>query len=121
MEAENDEDAAMRAMMGFSGFDSTKVRIALSVIIWFMWNVLTGTARNVFQGKPVVGNQEGTVNVKKQRTWRQYMNRCVSIIAMLVRFVVDELCCALLFKPGRIQQVCSTNSSPVASVVNSVS
>lgn len=25
MEAENDDDAAMRAMMGFSGFDSTKV------------------------------------------------------------------------------------------------
>lgn len=27
------------------------------------------------QGKHVEGNQEGSVNVKKMRTWRQYMNR----------------------------------------------
>ncbi|KAJ3503970.1 hypothetical protein NLJ89_g8191 [Agrocybe chaxingu] len=27
------------------------------------------------QGKHVEGNQEGAANVKKQRTWRQYMNR----------------------------------------------
>ncbi|SJL00266.1 uncharacterized protein ARMOST_03578 [Armillaria ostoyae] len=44
-----DEDAMM-AMMGLGGFGSTK-------------------------GKHVDGNQEGTANVKKTRTWRQYMNR----------------------------------------------
>ena len=31
------------------------------------------------QGKHVDGNQEGAVDVKKMRTWRQYMNRCVSV------------------------------------------
>lgn len=50
MDAENDDDAAMMAMMGMSGFGSTK-------------------------GKHVIGNQEGGANVKKVRTWRQYMNR----------------------------------------------
>ncbi|KAG6865027.1 hypothetical protein C0991_005573 [Blastosporella zonata] len=50
MDAENDDDAAMMAMMGLAGFGSTK-------------------------GKAVEGNQEGAVDVKKQRTWRQYMNR----------------------------------------------
>ncbi|KAG7452638.1 DUF1777-domain-containing protein [Guyanagaster necrorhizus] len=44
-----DEDAMM-ATMGLGGFGSTK-------------------------GKHVDGNQEGTANVKKTRTWRQYMNR----------------------------------------------
>lgn len=29
----------------------------------------------VSQGKQVTGNQEGGANVKKVRTWRQYMNR----------------------------------------------
>lgn len=28
------------------------------------------------QGKHVDGNQEGGVDIKKMRTWRQYMNRC---------------------------------------------
>ncbi|GJJ12142.1 hypothetical protein Clacol_006383 [Clathrus columnatus] len=50
MEYQNDDDAAMMSMMGFGGFDSTK-------------------------GKAVTGNQEGGVNIKKPRTWRQYMNR----------------------------------------------
>ncbi|KAF9566297.1 DUF1777-domain-containing protein [Agrocybe pediades] len=50
MDAENDDDAAMMALMGVTGFGSTK-------------------------GKHVTGNQEGAVNIKKQRTWRQYMNR----------------------------------------------
>jgi len=51
MDAEDeDAEAAMMAMMGFGGFDSTK-------------------------GKPVQGNQEGSVDIKKPRTWRQYMNR----------------------------------------------
>ncbi|KAG6831173.1 hypothetical protein H0H92_012313 [Tricholoma furcatifolium] len=57
MDAENDDDAAMMAMMGLSGFGSTK-------------------------GKSVEGNQEGAVYVKKQRTWRQYMNRWVCILVL---------------------------------------
>ncbi|GAW02327.1 DUF1777-domain-containing protein [Lentinula edodes] len=47
---EDDGDAAMMAAMGMTGFGTTK-------------------------GKHVEGNQEGTVNIKKTRTWRQYMNR----------------------------------------------
>ncbi|KAF6764834.1 U4/U6.U5 small nuclear ribonucleoprotein 27 kDa protein, partial [Ephemerocybe angulata] len=50
MEAENEDDTAMMAMMGLSGFGTTK-------------------------GKHVIGNQEGAANIKKVRTWRQYMNR----------------------------------------------
>ncbi|KAG8933544.1 hypothetical protein FRC02_011655 [Tulasnella sp. 418] len=45
-----DPDEAMMAMMGFGGFGTTK-------------------------GHTVQGNQEGAVDVKQQRTWRQYMNR----------------------------------------------
>jgi len=45
-----DEDAQMMAMMGFAGFNTTK-------------------------GQEVEGNQEGGVEIKKRRTWRQYMNR----------------------------------------------
>ncbi|KAG6868278.1 hypothetical protein C0993_005563 [Termitomyces sp. T159_Od127] len=50
MDAENEDDTAMMALMGLTGFGSTK-------------------------GKAVEGNQEGGVFLKKQRTWRQYMNR----------------------------------------------
>lgn len=50
MDDVNDDDAAMMAMMGVTGFGTTK-------------------------GKQVEGNQEGSVNIKKTRTWRQYMNR----------------------------------------------
>jgi len=50
MEAVNDDDVAMMSMMGMAGFGSTK-------------------------GKHVDGNQEGAVQLKKVRTWRQYMNR----------------------------------------------
>jgi len=50
MDATNDDDSVMMAMMGLSGFGTTK-------------------------GKHIEGNQEGAVNVKKVRTWRQYMNR----------------------------------------------
>ncbi|RDX56715.1 DUF1777-domain-containing protein [Lentinus brumalis] len=52
MDASNEDDAAMMAIMGLTGFGTTK-------------------------GKHVDGNQEGGVDVKKQRTWRQYMNRYV--------------------------------------------
>ncbi|KAF8508044.1 hypothetical protein BU17DRAFT_100077 [Hysterangium stoloniferum] len=46
MEAEGEEEDMMAAM-GFGGFGATK-------------------------GKPVIGNQEGGVEIKNQRTWRQY-------------------------------------------------
>ncbi|KAG9010912.1 hypothetical protein FRB94_009392 [Tulasnella sp. JGI-2019a] len=45
-----DTDTSMMAAMGFGGFGTTK-------------------------DKPVDGNQEGAAFIKKQRTWRQYMNR----------------------------------------------
>ncbi|KAK7014978.1 U4/U6.U5 small nuclear ribonucleoprotein [Favolaschia claudopus] len=45
-----DDEASMMAMMGMSGFGTTK-------------------------GRHIEGNQEGAASVKKQRTWRQYMNR----------------------------------------------
>ncbi|KAI6028619.1 hypothetical protein F5J12DRAFT_903569 [Pisolithus orientalis] len=48
--AERIQSPPMMAAMGLSSFGSTK-------------------------GKHVEGNQEGSVNVKKIRTWRQYMNR----------------------------------------------
>ncbi|KAI6005739.1 hypothetical protein EDD15DRAFT_2154799 [Pisolithus albus] len=50
MEVSTADEEAMMAVMGLSGFGSTK-------------------------GKHVEGNQEGSVNIKKIRTWRQYMNR----------------------------------------------
>ncbi|KAF8508031.1 hypothetical protein BU17DRAFT_100060 [Hysterangium stoloniferum] len=49
MAAEGEEEDRMAAM-GFGGFGATK-------------------------GKPVIGNQEGGVEIKNQRTWRQYMTR----------------------------------------------
>jgi len=45
-----DPDADLMASLGFGVFGTTK-------------------------GKGVEGNQEGSVDIKKQRTWRQYMNR----------------------------------------------
>lgn len=48
----DDPNAQMAALMGFGSFGSSK-------------------------GKPVEGNDVGYAYVKKERTWRQYMNRCV--------------------------------------------
>lgn len=48
------------------------------------------------QGKHVEGNQEGSIDVKKIRTWRQYMNRFVVNILVRVTFVSDNAsfpCC----------------------------
>ncbi|KZT42086.1 U4/U6.U5 small nuclear ribonucleo protein 27 kDa protein [Sistotremastrum suecicum HHB10207 ss-3] len=59
MGAVDDDEAAMAALMGFGGFDSTK-------------------------GKPVLGNQEGAAFVKKQRTWRQYMNRSAIFVPVTI-------------------------------------
>lgn len=46
----DDDEAAMQAMMGFSGFGSTK-------------------------GKQVAGNNAGAVRKEKKTEYRQYMNR----------------------------------------------
>ncbi|KAG6845731.1 hypothetical protein H0H87_004997 [Tephrocybe sp. NHM501043] len=67
MDAENDDDVAMMAMMGLSGFGSTKVS--------FPYPLEDHILKHLLQGKAVEGNQEGAAHVKKQRTWRQYMNR----------------------------------------------
>jgi U4/U6.U5 small nuclear ribonucleoproteins len=67
MEDVEDEEDAMAAMMGFGGFGTTKVSfITLSRNVRLMV---------CLQGKKVVGNQEGGADIKKVRTWRQYMNR----------------------------------------------
>lgn len=50
MDATNADEEGMMAAMGLKGFGTTK-------------------------GKHVEGNQEGFVDIKKIRTWRQYMNR----------------------------------------------
>jgi hypothetical protein len=68
MDAVNEEDAAMMGMMGMSGFGSTKVSNAIDLSKYPLIRS---------QGKHVTGNQEGVVNIKKIRTWRQYMNRRV--------------------------------------------
>jgi U4/U6.U5 tri-snRNP-associated protein 3 len=68
MDALDEDDADMMAMMGIGGFGSTKVQVYGS----------DGRTRLIsvyMQGKQVEGNQEGSVKVKKIRTWRQYMNR----------------------------------------------
>lgn len=72
MDAQDVAEAKMMAMMGFGGFDSTKVRI------WFGVSMSLHNSLSSLQGKPVQGNQEGSVDIKKQRTWRQYMNRSVN-------------------------------------------
>lgn len=62
-----EDEMQMMAAMGFGGFDTTKVRSHANSCS-SLYNILV-------QGKAVVGNQQGAANVKKQRTWRQYMNR----------------------------------------------
>jgi U4/U6.U5 tri-snRNP-associated protein 3 len=65
----NNEDSAVMSMMGMASFGSTKVSSSLRI---------GPDVDKHFQGKHVEGNQEGAVNLKKMRTWRQYMNRWVA-------------------------------------------
>jgi U4/U6.U5 tri-snRNP-associated protein 3 len=65
-EGEDIDDDAMLAMMGLNGFGSTKVCALFH--LWLAPHVCR-------QGQHIEGNQEGGLSVKKQRTWRQYMNR----------------------------------------------
>lgn len=62
-----DEEAQMAAMMGFGNFGSSKVRFA-SIC----------SMGSLVQGKPVENNATGYAEVRKERTWRQYMNRYVA-------------------------------------------
>ena len=75
-DANDDDDAAMMAIMGLSNFGSTKV---------CRWYHLIGVKLifHAWQRQAVAGNQEGAVNIKKVRTWRQYMNRWVVFLATL--------------------------------------
>jgi len=61
----------MMSAMGMAAFASTKVTLCTISLIHFQF---------FFKGKHVTGNQEGAANVKKSRTWRQYMNRSVSFV-----------------------------------------
>ena len=72
MDAVNQDDEAMMAMMGIAGFGTTKVRMPPMVACWHL--------KFSPQGKHVDGNQEGAAKVKKVRTWRQYMNRFVVLL-----------------------------------------
>ena len=71
MEAVDDDDEDMMAMMGMAGFGSTKVLISLYICGRFFSHWFS------LKGQHVTGNQDGSANVKKPRTWRQYMNRYV--------------------------------------------
>ena len=57
------------------------------------------------------GNEEGAVNIKKQRTWRQYMNRCVRFSQVPVKqltnvFVGVAGSIGLLTKSNNLSLVC---------------
>lgn len=59
-----DADAdQMAAIMGFGHFGSSKVR--------------KHTRNAYLQGKPVEDNSEGYAHIRKEHSWRQYMNRYV--------------------------------------------
>ena len=73
MDAENDDDAAMMAAMGLTSFGSTKVSSVPEELLDASAPIIC--TDHFFQGKHVLGNQEGAANIKKVRTWRQYMNR----------------------------------------------
>lgn len=67
-------EANMMAAMGFGGFGTTKVSSVCDrsngdvEADTFLFSPFT-------QGSKVEGNQMGTAEVKKERTWRQYMQR----------------------------------------------
>lgn len=104
MDATNDDDAAMMAMMGLpaSGFGSTKVNAIL--LLWIL------LPHGFVQGRHVIGNQEGAVDVKKMRTWRQYMNRCVAGYCggIPLRMLI---CCVACARRGGFNRYVSTVSS----------
>ncbi|PWN22977.1 hypothetical protein BCV69DRAFT_280590 [Microstroma glucosiphilum] len=71
------------AAMGFGGFGTTKVSISTRVLSRAVSSVRSFTcdANSHLllwldsQNHKVEGNATGSANVKKERTWRQYMNR----------------------------------------------
>lgn len=68
-EEEDPESAAIAAMMGFGGFDSSKVSSTASR------PTALENATDLVQGKGNGPQADGEAAVHKQRTWRQYMNR----------------------------------------------
>jgi len=82
METANEDTEAMMTAMGMAAFASTKV--SLSTIS------LSLSFPIFLKGKHVTGNQEGAANVKKSRTWRQYMNRSVSFLFSCNRSYVSR-------------------------------
>ena len=65
------------------------------------------------EGQHVTGNQEGATNVKKPRTWRQYMNRYVFskyglpvIVTLHSLFVGVEDSIGLWIKSSRFSSHC---------------
>ena len=80
MDVINHEEEAMMAAMGVSSFGSTKVGLCQALFFCAITIILS-------QGKKVVGNQEGAANIKKIRTWRQYMNRCA--LSLSIRLTND--------------------------------
>jgi hypothetical protein len=71
MEEDDPDAAAMAEMLGFSGFSTSKVGCDVTVESCSSWP-LTKYADHQNQKRP---NAEGAADIKKQRTWRQYMNR----------------------------------------------
>lgn len=75
-----DEDAdAMAQMLGFSGFSTSKVGQVCHELTAQRAGLLVASSRQLTrlwilqnQKRP---NAEGAADIKKQRTWRQYMNR----------------------------------------------
>ena len=63
----------------------------------------------ILQGKHVDGNQEGGVDIKKMRTWRQYMNRCA-----MLRFEFDNDLTNVCFQAWRFQPVRHLSIAPWA-------
>lgn len=91
LEGKSEEEQEMLKLMGFAGFDSTKVREkkrmagkALQVIACtkapcaaheFSWLNLSLSIDYILQGKKVPGNDVSAVHIVPKRKYRQYMNR----------------------------------------------
>jgi hypothetical protein len=75
--ADEDPDQAMVSLMGFGGFETTKVRRVtpdLHTTTNYCSKQPSLNGFSFFQGKKVQ-EDSSAVNIKKQRQYRQYMNR----------------------------------------------
>lgn len=73
-----DSEQDMMAAMGFGGFGTTKVSEKSPINLTPRSHRPLTHLYRVSQGTKVEGNVSGSANVKKERTWRQYMNRWVT-------------------------------------------